>query len=41
MISSKLKVDFFFAKLYHSWERETNENTNGLIRQDFPKKNFF
>lgn len=30
-----LKV--FFAYPYHSWERGTNENTNGLLRQYFPK----
>ncbi len=41
MISSELKVDFFFAKPYHSWERGSNENTNGLIRQYFPKKTSF
>ncbi len=41
MISSELKVDFFFAKPYHSWERGANENTNGLIRQYFPKKTSF
>lgn len=32
---SGLKV--FFAHPYHSWERGTNENTNGLLRQYFPK----
>lgn len=32
---SSLKV--FFAHPYHSWERGTNENTNGLLRQYFPK----
>ena len=41
MISSELEVDFFFAKPYHSWERGANENTNGLIRQYFPKKTSF
>lgn len=37
-ISKSLKTDFFFAHPYHSWERGLNENTNGLLRQYFPKK---
>jgi IS30 family transposase len=32
-------LSVFFAYPYHSWERGTNENTNGLLRQYFPKGN--
>ena len=38
LISSKLELDFFFATPFHSWERGSNENINGLIRQYIPKK---
>jgi IS30 family transposase len=41
LIAHKLKLDFFFAKPYHSWERGSNENLNGLIRQYIPKRTDF
>lgn len=34
-------VRCFLAHAYSSWERGTNENTNGLIRDYFPKKTDF
>lgn len=37
-IAKDLKTNFFFAHPYCAWERAINENTNGLIRQYFPKK---
>ena len=40
-IAKELETKVYFAHPYHSWERGLNENTNGLIRQYFPKKSDF
>ena len=33
-----LGISFFFADAYSSWQRGSNENANGLLREYFPKK---
>jgi len=41
LISMHLDTTVYFARPYHSYERGTNENTNGLVRQYFKKAQRF
>lgn len=38
LIAAGLQARIYFAHAFASWERGLNENTNGLVRQYFPKK---
>jgi IS30 family transposase len=40
-LTEQLGADVYFARPYHSWERGLNENTNGLLRQYWPKSTNF
>ncbi|MCF7529838.1 IS30 family transposase [Neisseria lisongii] len=40
-IADGLKAETYFCRPYRSWEKGTNENTNGLIHRYFPKQTDF
>lgn len=41
LVASQQGIDYYFAHPYHSWERGSNENLNGLVRQYIKKGSSF
>ena len=37
-VARALKCKIYFAKSCHSWQRDLNDNTNGLLRRYFPNR---
>jgi len=38
LVSQQLGIPFFFCHAYHSWEKGTVEQTNGLLRRYLPRR---
>jgi transposase, IS30 family len=41
LLQREVNINCYYAHPYHSWERGSNENANGLLRDYFPKKTDF